>query len=127
MEFSIVRDRIYNVVYADNVILGPHPVLVVVLLQPADEDDMNTWYDEEHLGMIAKTPSYKRTRRYKLHETSDQTLPKYLSIHEFGEMAALTSPELQAASTTEWSKKVLGAAKVVEPHVYSLVKGLGDW
>jgi len=110
----------------NNVGQGPFPLLVFVSLRPAEgtDDDFNTWYKEEHLGLLAKVPGYKRSRRYKKGGplAEGQDYPEYVAIHEFDGPESLTTPENAAASATEWAKKTLGEAQVFDVQVVGLVK-----
>ena len=91
--------------------------------------------------MLAKAPGYVRTTRYKLVyarsnaqsralkglPTTDEKAPEpptWLAIHEFDTLD-LPMKDMQATAETEWSKRILGTAKVIEAPVYRHVKSFG--
>ncbi|KAJ7180642.1 hypothetical protein C8R46DRAFT_588843 [Mycena filopes] len=97
----------------------PCKYVLVVGLEPTleEEDDLNRWYDEEHMDLLAKTPGWIQGRRYKLigqEQTgtlADKPQAKYLAIHEFEENNFGQSPEFKHATSTEWRERVM--AKIV--------------
>ncbi|KAJ7252770.1 hypothetical protein B0H12DRAFT_1017950 [Mycena haematopus] len=107
-------------------------VLVVALemTTPEGEDDLNRWYDEEHMDLLSKIPGWKQGRRYKLKDFSqkgvmaDEPVFKYLAIHEFTENNFMTSPEFKHASSTEWRARIMQNAGR-KARVFELYKKFG--
>ncbi|KAF8151981.1 hypothetical protein K438DRAFT_1623624 [Mycena galopus ATCC 62051] len=93
---------------------------------PEEEDDLNKWYNEEHMDLLSKIPGWKQGRRYKLRDFSQKGLMeanpvfKYLAVHEFTENNFLASPEFKHATSTEWRSRVMKnagrKARVFELH-----------
>lgn len=95
---------------------------------------------------MAKTPGYVRTTRYrvafarsnlmsrvlkgfateeeKAQAQEQPEMPRWLTCHEF-ESADIDWNVLGQAGETEWSKKIIGDAKVMDATVWRLKKGWG--
>ncbi|KAL5118709.1 hypothetical protein ACEQ8H_003386 [Pleosporales sp. CAS-2024a] len=92
--------------------------LISGALEPPPDavDDLDAWYRDEHLHVMARVPGYLRTRRFQLVsgtslvglERSTPEMPRFLSLHEFAGEGALPWKELLESVETEWAKKVLG-------------------
>ncbi|PQE31777.1 Alpha Beta hydrolase protein [Rutstroemia sp. NJR-2017a WRK4] len=75
------------------------------------EEEFNKWSDEEHLPMLSKIPGWRRTRRFVTSSILEGKEGKeYLAIHEFAPENGIGGPEQQAATSTEWSKKMIEKA-----------------
>ncbi|KAF8216478.1 hypothetical protein K438DRAFT_1558472 [Mycena galopus ATCC 62051] len=107
----------------------PCKFLLVVTLEmttPEAEDDLNKWYDEEHMDLLSKVPGWKQGRRYKLRDFSqkglmaDDPVSKYLAIHEITNNNFSSTPEFKHASSTEWRERIMKnacrKARVFELH-----------
>jgi len=94
-------------------------VLLVTLEVPTpeEEDDLNKWYDEEHMDLLSKIPGWKQGRRYKLVDfdqkglMEDKPVSKYLALHEFDNNNFLGTPEFKHATSTEWRDRVMKNAR----------------
>ncbi|KXT05145.1 hypothetical protein AC578_7605 [Pseudocercospora eumusae] len=101
----------------------PQPDFVVVAaFTPADEEDYEQWYQQEHLQEIAKITCWRKTERYELffarsNRDYDKPLlaqkPKFLTLHFF-DGQALPEQELAKASESEWTKKSMASMKKAE-------------
>lgn len=94
---------------------APYTLLVGVSLPSEAVEELDKWYEEEHIPMLAKVKGWVRTRRFVLKDSakigSQATAgepPKFLAVHEW-----TTSPEereateeYKAASNTEWRAKL---------------------
>lgn len=68
--YTILREHT-----ADSTVLPAKYILIVGWSIPAYLDvDFNRWYDEEHMGDVAKIPGFIRGRRYKLLEANSTLL-----------------------------------------------------
>ena len=63
---------------------------------------------------------YRRSTRY---QKLDGTIPRYLALHESD--TAGTSPEMKIVLGTEWSKKIIGGAKVSSSDVWEYIWEFG--
>ncbi len=79
-------------------------LVYVVTLEPEPEwaDEINHWYDEEHIPGLLGVPGYVGARRYVAVEGE----PKYLNFYEIQSLDAFRSPERRRAIDTPWSAKV---------------------
>ncbi|KAF1808259.1 hypothetical protein P152DRAFT_517702 [Eremomyces bilateralis CBS 781.70] len=85
------------------------------------EKDLDAWYREEHLALLAKCTGYIRSTRYQLIPGAGFTGPKFLAIHEW-ESPNLPMEELErTVMSTEWSKKIMGVATDVDRGVWTYV------
>ncbi|KAJ7115935.1 hypothetical protein C8R44DRAFT_709417 [Mycena epipterygia] len=99
---------------------------------PEEEDELNKWYDEEHMNLLAKIPGWKRGRRYKIVEykqrgelVADKPVSKYLAIHELDNNDFLTTPEFKHATSTEWRNRIMGIAVRREARTFEVYKNFG--
>ncbi|KAK8874128.1 Core atranone cluster (CAC) protein 1 [Apiospora arundinis] len=98
---------------------------------PAAEEDIDAWYREEHLRLIAKAEGYLRTTRYKLGfsaqlppSAEDEVKPPvWLALHEF-ETETVDLNKLTELTITDWTKKI---HETTEGNfiIYKLAKGFG--
>ncbi|OQN99438.1 hypothetical protein B0A48_14415 [Cryoendolithus antarcticus] len=104
--------------------------IVAVAIEPAEggDDELDHWYRNEHLELLAKVPIYLRTSRYKLLRPSGSLgrhlPPSHLALHEYTSSKELLNYALQhgpLAPETEQSKRVLGSAKHVERTVWDVM------
>lgn len=71
------------------------------------EEELNKWYEEEHITMLSKVPGWLRTRRYRTATSLDSTAPlKFLALHEYAKDNGLDGPEFQAATRTKWRGEI---------------------
>ena len=96
-------------------------LLIVVMDAPPEwDDEVNRWYNEEHLiDELRRVPGVISARRFiSSPELRDEVFagrprpdyyPKYLAIFELETEDVLHSPEYQAFLTnpTEWSRRVV--------------------
>lgn len=91
---------------------GPAPVQVAVsvVLNEADLDEFDRWYEDEHIGMLSKIPGWLRTRRFKMLVGGAKGMPpsgqvECLAVHDYEANNGLDGPEHQAAAGTSWAKQ----------------------
>ncbi|OQO00367.1 hypothetical protein B0A48_13715 [Cryoendolithus antarcticus] len=104
--------------------------IVAVAIEPAEDgnDELDHWYRNEHLDLLAKVPIYLRTSRYTLLRPSENPArdlpPSHLALHEYTSSKDLLNYALQhgpLAPETEQSKRALGGAKHVERTVWEVI------
>lgn len=83
------------------------PYLYAVFFSVPDEkaEEFNAWYDDEHVPLLLKCKHWLAVRRFEILEGEPQPWT-HLAIHHIDDMAAFTSPEREAARTTEWRAKL---------------------
>ena len=74
-----------------------------------DEQEVDRWYRDEHIDMLAKVPGWRRTRRF-VTSTIDPGAPReYVALHEYTAKNGLGGAEHQAAMNTPWRNKVMNS------------------
>src|SRR6476646_7328727 len=76
--------------------------IVTMDVEPAWEDELNRWYDEEHVPNLLKVPGYRSARRYVAVEGE----PKYMAFYEIDAVENQSSPEHERAVKTPWTARV---------------------
>lgn len=71
-------------------------------VEPAHEDDLNAWYDKEHMPGLAACPGTVRARRFRNPEGS----PCYHSCYDLTRTETLGSPSWLAVRQTAWSDRI---------------------
>jgi hypothetical protein len=100
--------------------------LTVVAMEPAEgsEEDFDAWYRKQHLDMLAMCSGYRRTTRYK---RIDDVVPRFLALHEWAcAPSELPAEQVKQVASTEWSKKIIGEAKVFDRDVFELIQAQGQ-
>ena len=69
--------------------IGTTIMVVMMQVDPEDEEVFNRWYDEEHLLERMEIPGYISARRFKLEE--GEGLLNFLCIWELEDPSSLTS------------------------------------
>ena len=100
---------------------------VTILVPPELDEEFNRWYDEEHLPLLAKVPTFQRARRYKLVDSSQLAGPaseapvhNYLTLHDADTDDYSDRPAFKEAIGTPWMAKVLGAVGGLEARRFAL-------
>lgn len=79
-------------------------LMVVVEVAPDDEDELNRWYDTEHVPEKLGTPGFRSARRFR-----DTHSPgRYLALYELDDPAIVTAPEYMSQTMSPWSEAVMG-------------------
>jgi hypothetical protein len=96
-------------------------------MEPAEgaeaEADFEAWYRKQHLDMLAMCEGYRRTTRY---ERVDGARPRFLALHEWAcKPEDLPKEKVKQLCETEWSRKILGEAKVFDRDVFELIEAQG--
>jgi len=105
---------------------GAPPVVLAVSMSVPDSvvPDMEAYYEQEHYPLLLDVPGWRRARRFVLASGpgTDNTAPKYLSLHEIESEAAFDEPGFKAAVSTPWYKRIVGSAIGREKRVFGLHK-----
>lgn len=86
-------------------IAGKGMLLTSMDVDPADEEELNRWYDREHLEERVAIDGFLEARRYLAHTGS----PKNLFLYSTQTIDVLHSPAYRArlSNPTDWSKKIM--------------------
>lgn len=71
-------------------------------------EELQKWYEEEHIPMLAKIPGWLRTRLFVTAgiEEKPQEQWEYVALHEYKPQNGLDGPEYQAAISTPWRNEI---------------------
>lgn len=112
--FESLDRKIYSLISTRGEYKGPPPVTVAVSFRvnEADLDELNRWYDEEHIDMLSKASGWIRTRRFRMIVGGLQGMPppgqvEVLAVSDFKSPEDLQSPEVKAARDTPWRTKLM--------------------
>ena len=84
---------------------GQGMLLTSMDIDPADEDDFNRWYEEEHLAERMSVPGFLHARRYTALEGS----PKYLALYDLESPEVLNSAAYRhvvGAGKSGWTRRI---------------------
>ena len=113
---------------------GPYRITMQIEVKPELEEDLNRWYREEHIPLLAKVPGWRRSRRYVLREVGPakgydaQKMvergrpPKYLAVHDWESPASFQTPEFKHATTTPWRMRLYESADTWDGRLYKLMR-----
>jgi len=119
--------RVYGEISSDGAAPdSPAPVLLAVAMTvpPDGEDDVQAWYDDEHIPMLREVPGWGRIRRFRLVRGMDGPAPELLSLHELAGPAVLEEPSFRAAISTPWRDRIVASALRRERRVFGLRNSL---
>jgi hypothetical protein len=83
-------------------------IYVVQMDIPAEhEAEMNRVYDTEHVPMLSKVPGVHKVTRYRLEQSNDPRMQKYLAIYEIDSPQVVESKEwTEAGAWGDWATKI---------------------
>jgi hypothetical protein len=100
---------------------GAGLLVVIVEVEPGDEDELNRWYDTEHIPEKLATPGFRSARRFR-----DVGRPgRYLAVYELDDPAVVTSPEYMAQAMSPWSDRVMATWVSLDRSVWEVVASGG--
>lgn len=91
---------------------------------PAEvEDELNRWFNNEHMEERARIAGWEDCRRY----VSLGSGQKYLNLYETEDLSALSSPAYKErlANQTDWSKKIMAQFRNMERAVVTVTASVG--
>jgi hypothetical protein len=68
--------------------------------------EVGRWYEEEHLPMLLACPQWVMTRRFRIRSPEGVAFT-HVALHYLTSLAALRSPERDAARNTPWRDKLI--------------------
>ncbi|KAK4975616.1 hypothetical protein LTR66_010940 [Elasticomyces elasticus] len=75
---------------------------------PAEkEQEVERWYEEEHIDMLSKVPGWLRTRRFVTSRITPEDKREFLALHEFAPKNGLGGKEHKASMNTPWQKEIM--------------------
>lgn len=82
---------------------APFAYIVLTDVDPDWDDEVNRWWDTEHIPMLLENPGYVSARRFVAADAS----PKYLTVYEIESAAAFRDARTSRAMTTPWRERLL--------------------
>src|ERR1044072_5686196 len=85
-------------------------LLMMTDIDPANEEDFNRWYEEEHLAERMAIPGFINARRF----TALEGGPKYLALYDLESPEVLPSPPYRPivrAARSAWTRRLKGEFK----------------
>ena len=79
-------------------------LLAAMNVDPAVEDEFNTWYDTEHLPQLAAVPGVLTARRFKAAGVGIEKT--YVALYHMTSVAVSHSAAWQTAANTPWTEKM---------------------
>lgn len=71
------------------------------------DGELNRIYDTEHVPMLSKVAGVQRVARYRLHQSNDTRMQKYLAIYEIDSPDVVESDAWKAASAWgDWASSI---------------------
>jgi hypothetical protein len=78
-------------------------LMVVVEVDPADADELDRWYETEHIPEKMATPGFRSARRFR-----DAARPgRFLALYELDDPELVVSPEYMAQELSPWATSVM--------------------
>ena len=109
---------------------GNHPVqhigntvmVVMMDVDPADEEEFHKWYNEQHIPERLEIPGYVSARRFKL-ENGEGGVLKYMCLWEMEDASALQDEmyKAQSADPTALYERVTKTVKARARGVYTQI------
>ncbi|KAL9094934.1 MAG: hypothetical protein Q9165_002884 [Trypethelium subeluteriae] len=73
-----------------------------------DMKELEKWYTEEHIPLLAKVPGWRRSRRFLTSAVDDSGKLEHLALHDYAPKNGLnSSEEYKIATSTPWRDKVM--------------------
>ncbi|KAI1791216.1 hypothetical protein LXA43DRAFT_1094817 [Ganoderma leucocontextum] len=97
---------------------GPYSIALQASIGPELEDELNRWYREEHIPLLAKVPGWHRSRRCVLrgvgpsNRMAEEELKKRLSLPPSCGARMGVAREFKHAMNTPWRMRAFESAEV---------------
>jgi hypothetical protein len=92
-------------------------LLMMTDIDPANEEDFNRWYEEEHLDERLRIPGFINARRF----TALEGGPKYLALYDLESPEVLQSApyrDVVGAGKSAWTRRMEGQFRNFRRNVY---------
>lgn len=78
-------------------------IMLVAFNVPADRtEEVDRWYDDEHISLLMKADGWLRARRYKVLSSDGGPQWTSMAFHELRDISVMASPERAFARSTAW-------------------------
>ncbi|MCJ1317441.1 hypothetical protein MMC15_002766 [Xylographa vitiligo] len=94
--------------------ITPEPaenVLIVLRLsvRPDKRQELQSWYTDEHIPLLAKIPGWRRTRLFRTSVVESAPEVEYLAVHDYSSTNGLGGPEWKASVSTPWYESIMSS------------------
>jgi hypothetical protein len=96
-----------EVVASESSDTGKAVLVITIEIDPADDEEFNRWYDEEHFAERLAQEGFISGRRFRLHDGSS----KYLVLYQLDEAASAAKPGYMKAEPGAWTKDMMARWK----------------
>lgn len=90
--------------------IEPFGIIMLVAFDVPDDraNEVDRWYEEEHINLLMRADGWLRARRYRV--LSHVGGPRWTSMafHELRDISVMDSPERAAARSTAWRAEMEG-------------------
>ena len=85
----------------------PHLFVVQMDIPAEHEAEFNRVYDTEHFPMLSKVPGVRSSARYRLDQSNNPKMQRYLTVYELDSPQVLESAAWrEAGSFGSWASKI---------------------
>lgn len=88
---------------------------------PADEEELNRWYEEEHVPERLSITGFVRASRYQVIEGG----PKYLALYQVTNTDVFSTPEYlsyySGKNETAWTRRVISRTSNYKRNIYTKI------
>lgn len=81
-------------------------MLVAFDVPPDRAEEVDRWYEEEHIGLLMKADGWLRARRYRVLAHAGGPRWTSMAFHELRDLTAMDSRERAVARSTEWRARL---------------------
>ena len=93
-------------------------LLLSTEMLPADAQDFENWYQQEHLVDGSRIGGWRRTERYELFNAlRTEDAPKYLTLL-FLDGSSVPMKDLEKAGSSEWTRKIVGSMRKMRTGIF---------
>jgi hypothetical protein len=97
-------------------------LVVIVEVDPEHADELDRWYEHEHLPEKLATPGFRSARRYR-----DVERPgRFLALYELDDPDLVRSAEYMAQEMSPWSARVMATWSSLDRSVWAEIPRIAD-
>lgn len=107
---SFVGHNIYRIVHYQGHFqpkIGTTLLMVRLLVPSVNAQELESWYKDEHIDMLAQVPGWSRSRLFVETTASHSDLIQYMALHEYLADNGLEGPKHLAARNTDWRTRIM--------------------
>ena len=84
--------------------------IVTMDVEPAFVDELNRWYDEEHIPLLSRVPGVLRARRF----FDPNGKPRYVALYDLADESVVQHPEWQLQFDSDKTQAVQTRRKLYD-------------